>query len=341
MVAISAVRASNSAVRSTIGSSPTAVFAGSTEGIGYATMRAFVANTESPNIYFVGRSQQKGESVIQELKQVNDKAQYEFIAGEFTLLSDVDRMATIIIDKTSSTGIDYVCVSPGFLSLGRQETKEGLDRLMTIRYYSRLLFIHTLLSSLPPPKRPKHVLSVLAGTTEAPVLETDLSLSSPANYGKFLPCAAHTATFTSLAFEHLAKQYPDTAFVHSYPGLVKTGGVTGWIGNAWVRWLVEWTLLPLTTPFAVPVTEVGERGLFYLTSERFASREGKEGRGRGGNVRLVQGVEEAKGEGAYSVARYGDEGEGECMKGYRERGFGETVWKHSLWVFERALRKSV
>ncbi len=122
MVAISSVRASNSGIRTTFGSSPTAVFVGATEGIGYATLRAFVANTESPNIYLVGRSQQKGESVVEKLKQVNGKAKYEFVAGDFTLLHDVDRVSNVIVEKAASTGLDFVCLSPGFLSLGRHGT---------------------------------------------------------------------------------------------------------------------------------------------------------------------------------------------------------------------------
>ena len=85
-------------------------------------MRAFVANTESPNIYFVGRTQKKGDGIIDEMKKVNDKARYEFITGDFTLLQDVDRVSSIILEKTSETGINFVCLSPGFLSLGRHGT---------------------------------------------------------------------------------------------------------------------------------------------------------------------------------------------------------------------------
>ena len=119
MVAYSAIHASNGSIRSQIDGSPTALFVGSTEGIGYMTMRAFAANTESPKIYFVGRTQKKGDRVIEELKKVNDKARYEFIAGDFTLLQDVDRVSSIIIEKTSETGLEFVCLSPGFLALGR------------------------------------------------------------------------------------------------------------------------------------------------------------------------------------------------------------------------------
>lgn len=70
MVAYSAVQASNTGIGKAVGPSPTALFVGATEGIGYATVRAFVAKVEAPNIYIVGRSQEKGERVIEELKEV-------------------------------------------------------------------------------------------------------------------------------------------------------------------------------------------------------------------------------------------------------------------------------
>ena len=119
MVGISAVRASNAGIRAAVGSSPTAVFVGGTEGIGYTALSGFVANTDSPNIYIVGRSPKKGEDTIASLKKVNDKANYEFVAGDFTLLHDVDRVASTIIQKAEKTGIQFVCLSPGFLALGR------------------------------------------------------------------------------------------------------------------------------------------------------------------------------------------------------------------------------
>ena len=215
------------------------------------------------------------------------------------------------------------------------ETSEGLDALLTIRCHARLLLIHRLLSS---PKPPTRVLSILAGTTEEPVNESDLTLSDPKNYGYVLPCAAHSSTITSLSFEHLAKENPHTSFVHAYPGLVKTSALTNWIGNEWIRWLVDWTVVPLLQPpICVPIEEAGERGLFYLTSRRYAPLDADSAKAVG----LVKGVEQGKGKGAYFVSRYGEEGEGKCMAGYRERGFEKDIWKHCLDVFEATLKKSV
>ena len=123
MVAYSAVKASNAQIRSTLPPSPTALFVGSTAGIGYEAMRAFVANFQLPNIYFIGRTQSTGDKIIEEMKQVNDKAKYVFIPGDFTLLHEVERVSKIVVEKVGSTGLDYVCLSPGFLDFsGRHGT---------------------------------------------------------------------------------------------------------------------------------------------------------------------------------------------------------------------------
>ena len=213
--------------------------------------------------------------------------------------------------------------------------------MLVIRYYARALFVHRLLSSLSEAKRPKRILAVLAGGTEEAVNESDLALSDPVNYGKILPCAAHSATFTSLAFEHLASLYPTTAFVHAYPGLVKTQALTNWISNAWVKWLIDWTIVPLVTPFSVPLDEAGQRALFYLTSKRYPPQKDD---GKALGVELPENLDKAgvqgKG-GKYAVLRYGDLGDGKIMAEYRERDFGKTVWEHSLKTFDDALKKSI
>ena len=228
------------------------------------------------------------------------------------------------------------------LSSFRPETREGLDAVFAIRYYSRALLIHRLLTFLPRNKRPKHILSILAATTEAPVNESDFSLSNPVNYGKLLPVAAHSATFTSLVFERLAKEFSDTAFVHSYPGLVKTSSLTSWVESPLVKWLLEWIIVPLLTPFTVGVEEAGERHLFYLTSQMYPSFNGRKGdTTRVDGVKMLDGLQRAEGDGAYLVSRYGETGEGKCMKAYREREFGKTVWEHTLQIFEEVEKKSV
>lgn len=209
---------------------------------------------------------------------------------------------------------------------------------MVLRYHARVLFIRELLSGLDEAKRPRRVVAVLAGGTEKPVNESDLALVNPANFG-VMQAAAHSATMTSLAFEHLATLYPNTTFVHAYPGLVKTGALSGWTDKAWAKFAIDWVAVPLLTPFCVPVDEAGERMVFYLTSKRFPPLNG--GKGAWG-VELPKGLETATGQGKggkYAVLRYSDLGDGDCMAGYRERNFAATVWEDTERVMDEALKQ--
>ena len=115
MVALSAVKASNALNRSSLPRSPTALFVGSTSGIGLETMRAFAANTVSPTIYFVSRSQSNGVKYVEELKRINSEGAYEYILADFTLLSEAEKVAQEVLSKVEKKGLDYVCLSPGFL----------------------------------------------------------------------------------------------------------------------------------------------------------------------------------------------------------------------------------
>ncbi|KAL9125992.1 MAG: hypothetical protein Q9217_004887 [Psora testacea] len=333
MVGIAAVRASNARISSTLAPSPTALFVGATSGIGQSTLEAFAANTQSPTIYIVGRSKTAAEIIIDELKgMINPAGKYEFIAADCTLISEVDRVCQYVKEKVNGK-LDFMCLSCGYLSFGgRNETTEGLDALLSIRYYARMRFVQQLL-----PLHPKHILSILAATTEGTLIEDDLSLKDPKKYG-ILSCAAHSSTMASLSFEHLAKQYPDTAFVHSYPGIVKTKALISGF-SWWTALLMKWIVLPLITPFTTKVEDCGQLCLFYLTSKRYPSLNGKKS-GGGDGVDLPEGVEVAEGEGAYLVGAKGEIGAGKPMKGYRERGMGEKIWEHTENVFEEVGKKT-
>ena len=207
-------------------------------------------------------------------------------------------------------------------------TTEGVDVLLMLRYYVRLRFVQQLL-----PLHPSRIVSVLAGTTEGVLVEDDLTLSKPGNYG-ILPCANHSSTMTSLSFEHLAKEHPEISFVHMYPGFVKTA-VFGRVSSPWIRFLLEWVLLPLVTPFSVSVEESGERTLFHLTSARYPPKEGPAG------VPRPDGVPVAQGEGSvYLLGKDGETGAGKPMAGYRERDMGTTIWAHTTDLFKEIQNKS-
>ena len=198
------------------------------------------------------------------------------------------------------------------------KTKEGLDAILSITYYARMRFIQQLLQL-----HPKHVLSVLGGTLEKPINMSDLALQDPKNYS-FINTSAHDITMTSLSFEYLAKQYPNTAFVHAFPDFIKTPIIHGRDIGWFRRSLMSCIFFPLRSPWRTDLVEAGRFGLFYLTSKRYASLKGADG------VELVSDIEKAGRQGAYLVGSTGSTGAGPIMKEYREQGVAERIWNIRL-----------
>ena len=131
MVAISAVRASNAKISSTFPPSPTALFVGATSGIGQATLEAFAANTQSPIIYFVGRSKAAGESIARDVKQrINPRGTYEFIQADCALIAEVDRVCDYVKEKVGAK-LDFLCLSCGYLSF---DGRNGMFALILFIY---------------------------------------------------------------------------------------------------------------------------------------------------------------------------------------------------------------
>lgn len=211
------------------------------------------------------------------------------------------------------------------------ETREGLNRELAVTYYSRMRFISQLL-----PLRPLHVLSILGGTKEdGPLITSDLGLK---HNHTFFNAAKHGITMTSLAFEHLASTNPDTAFVHAFPGTVKTGVFTksfGWLMGLFLSWIV----LPLLTPLTRPLEEVAARQLFHLTSARYPPAAVGEKKERAG-VQRPEGVNVANaGKGWYLLDPNGECGEGKVVEEMRSEGWPRKVLEHTTALTDEAAKK--
>lgn len=197
------------------------------------------------------------------------------------------------------------------------ETEEGLDKKLNLNYYSRLSFTQNLLPLLTSGSKGSSLsrnVSVLAGGREGKLNMADLSLKTTFSVSA---CANHATTMNSLAAEHLATQYPATSFVHMYPGIVKTG-IMREIG---MPSLVEKAMFVILKPFMVDIKEAGERHLYAATSQSFLPKE--------------QG-----GAGSY-ILNWNDDvtGNEKALKGYREQGIAEKVWKHTLEVYDTVVAK--
>ncbi|KAF5541719.1 dehydrogenase reductase sdr family member 12 [Fusarium mexicanum] len=335
MVAISTIKKSNqSALPQSLPQNLTAVFLGATSGIGRSTIKqlAIATDNKSPTIYIVGRSTSAATPLIAELRQSNPSATIEFIERDVSLVKEADAAMKEIAQR--ETKIDILFMSVGFMSFeGRKETKEKLEPSLTTRFYSRVRAIQVLLPLLNNSQNP-HVTNILAGGQEGPLIEDDLDLSKPSNFG-VASAAQQAATMLTLTLERFAKENPKISFVHAFPGLTATPllsrGSSGIIG-----FLLQWIVTPLGGLFFASPEDVGARALFYATNARYTVEEtekvatpvpeglGKAGRSAGG-VFLVDNKSEAA-------------DNEKVLVGLREK-MGDKVQAHVDSVFERVLQE--
>lgn len=174
--------------------------------------------------------------------------------------------------------------------------------------------------------RLSRVVSVLGAGREGRLLLDDLSLKS---HYTLANCAAHAGTMNSLAVGELAASNPETTFIHTSPGFVKTN-LNREFGS-----LVQLALSPFMLsfwPWIVPLSECGERHLYAATSTAFPPKttEDKEAE------KAALGADGVKGSGAYLLGSDGSTcGNEKILSEYRSKDAAKKVWEHTLEVFEK------
>ncbi|KPM44133.1 hypothetical protein AK830_g2418 [Neonectria ditissima] len=330
MVAISIIKESNAkALPSVLPSGLVAVFLGGTSGIGQATLKQFVAVTKdkSPRVYIVGRSTEAALPLLAELRRSNPSASVEFIEQDVSLVRNVDAAVSQI--KKHESKADLLYLSVGFVSFhGRKDTIEGLEPSMTTRYYSRARAIQLLLPLLNQSENP-HVVNVLAGGQEAPLVEDDLDLVKPGNFS-IASSSQAAATMLTLMLEKWAAENPAISFVHQFPGVVATpifkreSGIVGF--------LLRWILSPFINTFvAASAEDAGARSLFHATNARYTV-SAKEDRA----VPIPEGLEKSgqSAGGVFLVTDKSEYADNEKVLVGQRRLIGK-VWEHTQQIYAR------
>ncbi|KAL3463944.1 short-chain dehydrogenase/reductase [Aspergillus heterothallicus] len=336
MASIAAVRENNAGITRLYGSGLVAVFVGGTSGIGESTARAFVRNTDASRAYLIGRDEARAMGIIEELRQLKPDSQVTFIKSDVSLLREVDRACSAIQEKEEKVNILFL--SPGTESMnGRDETDEGLDKKLNLHYYSRLRFVSNLLPQLSKAAdttqptngsninnpRLSRVISVLEAGGEAALHLDDLSLKT--NWS-LRNCGKHAITMNSVAMEHLASIHPQTSFIHTFPGIIRTG-LNRDLGTT-AKCAIS-ALMVLAKPWEIPFEESGERHLFAATSTRFSPRADRDQ-----YLRVAEGSDGSVGSGFYRVASDGSTYKlSKIMEKYRVEGMRSMIWDHTLNIF--------
>jgi NAD(P)-dependent dehydrogenase (short-subunit alcohol dehydrogenase family) len=176
---------------------PVAVFTGGTSGIGKAMAEAFARYTKGrAHIIIIGRNRAAGEAIIASFPKPTDTKdgwKLEFVSCDAALMSNIRSTCADLIDRLPS--INYLVLAAGYASFtSTEKTSEGLDRQLALRYYSRYVFISSLLPLLIKAResgQDARVMSILGGGRASPDLG-DLGLEK-ARSKTFGFCAAKAA----------------------------------------------------------------------------------------------------------------------------------------------------
>jgi NAD(P)-dependent dehydrogenase (short-subunit alcohol dehydrogenase family) len=306
----------------------TAVFVGSTSGIGLGALRAFAKHTANakPTIYVVGRSHKALSELNASISKLNPTANFIPVqADDLTVIKNAQAVAETI--RTQADKIDYLVMTAGFLSVKYEDNTEGLDRAQAIRYYARmriLLTLRPLLLKSPAPR----VVSVLAAGTEGPLYPEDWTLK---DHYSLANAAKASGSMMTLFYEEFSKQPENDkiSIVYTYPGIVggtevKIKGLPGW-----VEFLVNLVARPVMRLIGQTVEESGERVMYAATNPQFKSR------GEGGKQAAI-GSDGSQGSGVYLLHNDSEVIPGnEALTDLRKKEMEKGVWDHTMEVFER------
>ncbi|KAH0359329.1 hypothetical protein KCU65_g10022, partial [Aureobasidium melanogenum] len=287
----------------------TAVFVGATNGIGEFTVRELCKTHghEGPSlrIIIVGRNEKVAQQIITECKSLCSSVDFHFVqGGDISLLRSVDEACDevkSILETTKTSSVDMLVMTQGKVEFGpRIDTREGLDKSMSLLYYSRMRFINNLLSNLlcSTLSTGARIISIFAGGMETmgTLHSTDICLDQPKHYS-FANCRTHCIAMKTMWFEELATKHAGKlSCSHMYPGLVVHKGFDDINFPLWFKiiWRIVKPLVRFLPMYLTP-GEIGQRVLFLASGQRYAPR------GSGGGAEVVDATDGVKGGGAYSV----------------------------------------
>ncbi|THY44393.1 hypothetical protein D6C98_08215 [Aureobasidium pullulans] len=352
----------------------TAVFVGATSGIGEYTIRSLAAHygksTQGLCLFLVGRTKTAASAILSDCRKLCPSGEFHFVqASDLSLIRDVDvaceEIKKLVGESSASKGavacIDLLVMSHADFHIGgrrgmlspemilsvfayhvdRAETSEGLDKTMSMLYYSRMRFTTNLLP-LMRSSEAAHVISVFGAGLEQMKDwdENDMSFRNAKRYN-MSRARTHVIVMKTLFMEKLAAQNTGkVSFVHVYPGLVITPAFGNQDLPTWFR--AVWTVAKPFVKYAIAISpeEIGER-ILYLSSSALPPKDFHAHAGDK-TIKLAMSTDGIIGGGAYACKHDAETIDVQAKyKSLRASKVDERVWEHTLSVFSQIQENGV
>ncbi|TXE11573.1 SDR family NAD(P)-dependent oxidoreductase [Seonamhaeicola algicola] len=187
----------------------TILITGSTDGIGKLT--ALKLAEEGHEIYLHGRSEDKLNTVINELKEASNNKNIKGFIADFSDLNAVKQMAKQInkdVDK-----LDILINNAGIYKTATNKTKDDLDIRMAVNYLAPFILTENIISVLEKGNQPRivNLSSAAQSTVQKGILSGDATVNASESY------AQSKLALTMWSF-NFAKQHSNITTIAVNPG---------------------------------------------------------------------------------------------------------------------------
>lgn len=142
MVTLTDIQASNAQIATSLPPGLVAVFVGATNGIGEYTLKEFARHVRQPRVYFVGRSQEAGDRVVAECRELNSEGEFIFIKADVSLLKNVDDVCRKIASKEKCINLLFLTCGSALAHIGSYIVPHHECRQATILTVAFSLYRH-------------------------------------------------------------------------------------------------------------------------------------------------------------------------------------------------------
>ena len=142
-----------------------AIVTGANSGMGMATVEAL--SDKGAEVIMLCRNEKRGQEALERLTREKNRKLYLMICdlGDFASIRSFDRSV-----KEKVPRVDILVNSAGFISLDRQETKNGIERQFGINHLGHFLLTTLLLDRMPVGSR---IVNVASGAHKAGKIHFD------------------------------------------------------------------------------------------------------------------------------------------------------------------------